>query len=72
MYSVSSGEDQRAHWVKDNNELETIMTNLSNDELKDIKRGGFDHKKLYAAFDRASKSSGKPTVILVKTLKGYG
>ena len=72
MYSVSSGEDQRAHWVKDNNELESIMTNLSNDELKDIKRGGFDHKKLYAAFDRASKSSEKPTVILVKTLKGYG
>ena len=72
MYSVSSGEDQRAHWVKDNHELESIMTNLSDEELKDIKRGGFDHKKLYAAFDRATKSSGKPTVILVKTLKGYG
>ena len=72
MYSVSSGADQRAHWVKDNKELESIMTNLSDDELKAIKRGGFDHKKLYAAFDMASKSSGKPTVILVKTLKGYG
>ena len=48
------------------------MTNLSDDELKAIKRGGFDHKKLYAAFDSATKSSGKPTVILVKTLKGYG
>ena len=72
MYSVSSGADQRAHWVKDNSELESIMTNLSDDELKAIKRGGFDHKKLYAAFDKASKSSEKPTVILVKTLKGYG
>ena len=72
MYSVSSGADQRAHWVKDNKELESIMKNLSDDELKAIKRGGFDHKKLYAAFDRATKSSGKPTVILVKTLKGYG
>ena len=72
MYSVSSGADQRTHWVKDNKELESIMTNLSDDELKAIKRGGFDHKKLYAAFDMASKSSGKPTVILVKTLKGYG
>ena len=72
MYSVSSGADQRNHWVKDNKELESIMTNLSDDELKAIKRGGFDHKKLYAAFDMASKSSGKPTVILVKTLKGYG
>ena len=72
MYSTSSGEDQRAHWVKDNPELESIMKNISDDELKEIKRGGFDHKKLYAAFDRATKSSGKPTVILVKTLKGYG
>ncbi len=72
MYSVSSGADQRTHWVKDNKELESIMTNLSDDELKAIKRGGFDHKKLYAAFDSATKSSGKPTVILVKTLKGYG
>ena len=72
MYSVSPGEDQRAHWIKGNKELESIMSNLSDEELKDIKRGGFDHKKLYAAFDKAMKSNGKPTVLLVKTLKGYG
>jgi Pyruvate dehydrogenase complex, dehydrogenase (E1) component len=71
-YSVSRGADQRTHGVKDNSELESIRTNLSDDELKAIKRGGFDHKKLYAAFDKAAKSSEKPTVILVKTLKGYG
>jgi pyruvate dehydrogenase E1 component len=72
MYSVSSGEDQRNHWIDGNSELESIMTQLNDKELKDIKRGGFDHKKLYAAFDKASQSNGKPTVILVKTLKGYG
>ena len=72
MYSVSSGEDQRNHWINGNSELESIMTQLNDKELKDIKRGGFDHKKLYAAFDKASQSNGKPTVILVKTLKGYG
>ena len=72
MYSTSSGADQRAHWINGNDELESIMTNLSDDELKAIKRGGFDHKKLFAAFDKASKSSEKPTVVLVKTLKGYG
>ena len=72
MYSVSSGENQRAHWIKGDKELESIMSNLSDEELKDIKRGGFDHKKLYAAFDNAMKSKGKPTVLLVKTLKGYG
>ena len=72
MYSVSSGEAQRNHWIDGNSELESIMTQLNDKELKDIKRGGFDHKKLYAAFDKASQSNGKPTVILVKTLKGYG
>ena len=72
MYSVSSGEDQRNHWIDGNSELESIMTQLNDKELKDIKRGGFDHKKLYAAFDKASQLNGKPTVILVKTLKGYG
>ena len=72
MYSVSSGAEQRAHWINGNSELETIMTNLNDAELKDIKRGGFDHKKLYAAFDKAVNSEGKPTVILIKTLKGYG
>ena len=72
MYSVSSGEYQRNHWIDGNSELESIMNQLNDKELKDIKRGGFDHKKLYAAFDKASQSNGKPTVILVKTLKGYG
>ena len=71
-YSVSSGAEQRAHWVNGDPELETIMTSLTDAELKDIKRGGFDHKKLYAAFDKAINSEGKPTVILIKTLKGYG
>ncbi len=71
-YSVSSGADQRAHWVQDSKELESIMSNLSDEELKDIKRGGFDRKKLYAAFEKAVNSKGKPTVVLIKTLKGYG
>ena len=39
MYSVSPGEDQRTHWIKGNKELESIMSNLSDEELKDIKRG---------------------------------
>ena len=72
MYSVISGAEQRNHWSKDNPELKEIMSGLSDEEIKNIKRGGFDRKKLYAAFDRAVNTKGKPTVILVKTLKGYG
>lgn len=71
-YSVLPGELQREHWVDGNPELEMMMDSLSDEELKQIKRGGQDVNKIYAAFDRASKEKTKPTVILVKTVKGEG
>lgn len=71
-YSVASGEEVREHWVGKNDELGTLMSSLNNEEIRCIRRGGHDHKKLYAAFDKAKKTVGKPTVILVKTIKGYG
>ena len=72
MYSVISGKEQLDHWTKGNPELKEIMSGLTDEEVKKIKRGGFDRKKLYAAFERAVNTKGKPTVILIKTLKGYG
>lgn len=71
-YSVSSGNIQREHWVEDSPELAQMMNSLTDAEIKEIKRGGQDPKKIFAAFDRAAKSVGKPTVILVKTVKGEG
>ena len=71
-YSVASGEEVREHWVGKNDELGALMSSLNNEEIRCIRRGGHDHKKLYAAFDKAKKTVGKPTVILVKTIKGYG
>lgn len=71
-YSVLPGERQREHWVDGNPELKTMMDSLSDDELKQIKRGGQDVSKIYAAFDAAAKCSDKPTVVLVKTVKGDG
>lgn len=71
-YSVLTGDLQREHWVHGNPELEAMMNSLSDDEVKMIKRGGQDVTKVYAAFDRAIRSQGKPTVILVKTVKGDG
>ncbi|ARN73436.1 pyruvate dehydrogenase (acetyl-transferring), homodimeric type [Oceanicoccus sagamiensis] len=71
-YSVLSGDQQREHWVDGNPELEQMMNSLTDEELKEIKRGGQDPKKIFAAFDRAEKSHDKPTVILVKTVKGEG
>ncbi|WP_101758966.1 pyruvate dehydrogenase (acetyl-transferring), homodimeric type [Oceanicoccus sp. KOV_DT_Chl] len=71
-YSVLNGNKQREHWVDGNPELETMMNALTDEELKEIKRGGQDPKKIFAAFDRAVKHKDKPTVILVKTVKGDG
>ena len=70
MYSVLPGDVQREHWVEGNPKLEQMMNSLTDDEVRAIKRGGQDQKKLYAAFARASAAQDKPTVILVKTVKG--
>ena len=71
-YSILSGGAQREHWVQDNPALGRMMDSLTDDELRTIKRGGHDPKKLYAAYARACASEGRPTVILVKTVKGEG
>ena len=72
LYSVSDGGVQREHWVEDSPELHALMNSMTDEELREIKRGGQDPKKVYAAFSRAAQASGKPTVILVKTVKGDG
>jgi pyruvate dehydrogenase E1 component len=72
MYSVLPGDVQREHWVEGNPKLEQMMNTLTDDEVKEIKRGGQDQKKIFAAFARASAAKNKPTVILVKTVKGDG
>ncbi|MEW5011128.1 MAG: pyruvate dehydrogenase (acetyl-transferring), homodimeric type [Cycloclasticus sp.] len=71
-YSVSKGDIQREHWVENSPELEAMMNSLTDDEIRQIKRGGHDPKKIFAAYQRALKTTGKPTVILIKTVKGEG
>ena len=70
-YSVASGQEVRAHWEENNPELIELMKTLTDEEVRVIHRGGHDQRKIFAAFDWARKSTG-PTVILVKTIKGYG
>ncbi len=72
MYSVSSGKDVREHWVRDNSKLAEIMQVLTDEEIRCIRRGGHDHRKIHAAFKRAVETENGPTVILIKTIKGYG
>ena len=72
MYSVSSGKEVREHWVGTSQKLKEIMRVLTDEEVRCIRRGGHDHRKVFAAFDQATKQTDKPTVILIKTIKGYG
>jgi pyruvate dehydrogenase E1 component len=72
MYTVSSGDVVREHWVENTPELRRLMQSLTDEEIRSIKRGGQDHKKIYAAFHHAARGEGKPCVILLKTVKGDG
>ena len=72
MYSISPGDVQREHWVENNPALRDLMSALTDEEVRAIKRGGHDHKKIYAAFKEAEEVVGKPCVLLLKTVKGDG
>ena len=72
LYSVLPGEQVREHWVGDDDELRSLMESLNDEEIRTIRRGGHDRKKVYAAYQRAVESNGRPTVVLVKSIKGYG
>ncbi len=56
----------------DDPRLEKMVEDISDQELWQLTRGGHDPRKVYAAFAAAAKVEGKPTVILAKTIKGYG
>lgn len=71
-YSVLPGDRQREHWVDGNPELEQMMNSLSDDEVRRIKRGGQDAEKVFAGYQQALHSRGRPTVLLIKTVKGDG
>ncbi|MDJ0749520.1 MAG: pyruvate dehydrogenase (acetyl-transferring), homodimeric type [Woeseiaceae bacterium] len=53
-------------------ETAELVANMSNDEIWRLNRGGHDPLKVYAAYDAAVKHQGGPTIILAKTIKGYG
>jgi pyruvate dehydrogenase E1 component len=53
-------------------ETQELVSSLSDKDIWRLNRGGHDPHKVYAAYDKASKNQGSPTVILAKTIKGYG
>jgi pyruvate dehydrogenase E1 component len=71
-YSVESGKYIREHLFSVDPELLKMAEDLSDEQLRKMKRGGHDPEKVYAAFKAAVDNTGSPTVILAKTIKGYG
>jgi len=71
-YKAESGAYVRENFFgRDPRALE-LVKDLSDDEIWGLKRGGHDYRKVYAAFKAATEHKGQPTVILAKTIKGYG
>ena len=71
-YSVSSGQYIREHFFGVDPRLAKMVEQIPDEKLQKLKRGGHDPIKVYAAFERAVNHQGSPTVILAKTVKGYG
>ena len=71
-YVVSDGSYIREHFFGKYPELLDMVGNLSDDKLERLRRGGHDPEKVFAAYQAAMNTKGRPTVILAKTIKGYG
>jgi pyruvate dehydrogenase E1 component len=70
--SVESGAYFREHFFGVDARLLEMVKHLSDEQLHKMRLGGHDPKKVYAAYKAAVEHKGSPTVILVKTIKGYG
>jgi len=71
-YSVSDGEYIREHFCDGDERIHDLLKHVTDDQLRRMRRGGHDMQKVYAAYDKATNNKGAPTVILAKTIKGYG
>jgi len=71
-YSAKDGAYIREHFFGKYPELLKLVEDMSDEELKAMHDGGHDVQKVYAAYSVASKHKGQPTVILAKTVKGFG
>jgi pyruvate dehydrogenase E1 component len=71
-YSAADGKYIREHFFGKNKELLSMVEDLSDEEIANLRRGGHDPVKVYNAYKSAVEHKGSPTVILAQTIKGYG
>jgi pyruvate dehydrogenase E1 component len=71
-YVVEPGSYTRKHFFGKYPELLELVNHLSDEQISKLLRGGHDVRKMYAAYHAAMNHKGRPTVVLAKTVKGYG
>lgn len=70
-YKAKDGAFVREHFFN-SPELKAMVAHMSDDDIWRLNRGGHDPHKVYAAYKQAAEHKGQPTVLLTKTVKGYG
>jgi pyruvate dehydrogenase E1 component len=71
-FSANDGAYNRERFFGQNAELARLVADLSDADIDRLKRGGHDARKLHAAYASALAHKGQPTVVLAKTMKGFG
>lgn len=71
-FSANDGHYNRERFFGQNPELAALAAHLSDEDIDRLRRGGHDVRKLHAAYAAALAHQGRPTVILAKTMKGFG
>jgi pyruvate dehydrogenase E1 component len=71
-YKAKDGAYVREHFFGKYPELKAMVASMSDEDIWRLNRGGHDPHKVYAAYAAAAAHTGQPTVILTKTVKGYG
>jgi pyruvate dehydrogenase E1 component len=71
-YKAESGGFVRDNFFARDPRTSALVEDLTDDQIWGLKRGGHDYNKIYAAYQAAMNHKGQPTVIIAKTVKGYG
>ncbi|WP_334169396.1 transketolase-like TK C-terminal-containing protein, partial [Timonella senegalensis] len=71
-YKANDGAFVRENFFNRDPRTKKLVENMTDDEIWALKRGGHDYRKIYAAYAAARAHTGQPTVIIAKTIKGYG
>ena len=71
-FKANDGAFVRQHFFGRDPKTLEMVAKMSDDEIWNLRRGGHDPQKVYAAYAKAVKHKGQPTVLLIKTVKGFG